>query len=225
MSFDALAWAAKQHPGDARMKLVLLGLAECASRPDALAFPSTAALVEFSSLDRKTVVATLDRLEAAGYISDTGRRAGRTMQIKVYQLNLESLPKTEPSQKRDASKGSQISRERLPKTGHGISKGISTSTAKAVSVARKTTFGQEFPTDDRVQTFRVWAVQWAVGELHWRPGDAGGEFARFADSNIANGRTYKDWKAAWRNWCRSAFCVAAKQYEDRTAYRREPLRG
>lgn len=101
MSFDALAWAAKQSPGSSGAKLVLLGLAECADRVHSLAFPSVAALVEFSCLDRKSVIANLAKLEASGFITDTGRKVGQTKQIKVYQLNLESVPKTEQSQKRN----------------------------------------------------------------------------------------------------------------------------
>lgn len=103
MSFDALSWAAKQAPGSSGAKLVLLGLAECADRSHGLAFPSIAALVEFCCLDRKSVIANLDKLEAGGFITDTGRKVGQTKQIKVYQLNLESVPKAEPSQKRNSS--------------------------------------------------------------------------------------------------------------------------
>lgn len=103
MSFDALSWAAKQRPGSSGAKLVLLGLAECANRTDARAFPSLAELVEFSSLDRKSVIANLDKLEAGGFIRDTGERVGRTRQIKVYTLSLQSVPETEPSQKRNST--------------------------------------------------------------------------------------------------------------------------
>jgi hypothetical protein len=101
VSFDALSWAARQRPGSSGMKLVLLGLAECAERAHNHAFPSVASLVEFTSLDRKSVIANLSKLEAAGFIRDTSRRVGRTGQIKVYQLIIESIPKTEPSQKRN----------------------------------------------------------------------------------------------------------------------------
>lgn len=103
MSFDALAWAAKQNPGSSGTKLVLLGLAECADRMHALAFPSVAALVEFTCLDRKSVIANLARLEESGFITDTGRKVGQTGQIKVWQINIEGIPKTEPSQKRNSS--------------------------------------------------------------------------------------------------------------------------
>jgi hypothetical protein len=103
MSFDALAWAAKQRTGSSGTKLVLMGLAECASRKDALAFPSLAELAEFSDLDRKSIIANLDALECGNFISDTGERVGRTKQIKVYRLHLESIPQTEQFQKRNST--------------------------------------------------------------------------------------------------------------------------
>lgn len=62
MSFDTLAWAARQRLDRSSDKLILLGLAESANRGHGLSFPSIAALVEFSSLDRKTVILALSRL-------------------------------------------------------------------------------------------------------------------------------------------------------------------
>ncbi len=103
MSFDALAWAGRCNPGNAGRKLVLLALAENASREACLAFPSLAAIHEFTCLDRKTIIAALDDLEAGGFITATGEKAGRTKQIKVYHLNIETVPKTEPSRKRNSS--------------------------------------------------------------------------------------------------------------------------
>jgi len=196
MSFDALAWAAKQSPGSSAAKLVLLGLAECASRPDGLAFPSIAALVEFSCLDRKTVIAQLDRLEASGLISDTGRRAGKSQRIKVYLLHLETVPKTGSSQKRDHPKNG---REIVPKTVPGISKGISASGAKAPSASRATSF------PDNDHAYRVWCIQWAVENMRWSTSAAGEEFERFHDNSEMHGRKYIKWQSAWRNWCRSPF--------------------
>lgn len=110
MSFDTLAWAGKQRCGKPAAKLVLLALASCAGA-DHCAYPSTAWLVEFTGLDRKTVIAACDRLEAAGLIADSGGRRGQTRQIKVYRLAVESIPETELSQKRNPPvspvKGSQ----------------------------------------------------------------------------------------------------------------------
>lgn len=103
MSFDALAWAARCNPGSPALKLVLLGLAECAQRDTCKAWPSIAALHEFTCLNRKTIIAALDDLEAQGLITATSERQGKTRQVKVYFLHLETVPKTEQSQKRNSS--------------------------------------------------------------------------------------------------------------------------
>lgn len=99
MSFDALSWAAKQRPGNLAAKMVLLALANFANEAGE-AYPSTAAIAEFGDMNHKTATVALDRLEAAGLITDSGMRRGQSGQIKVYRLNLKSLPKTEASQKR-----------------------------------------------------------------------------------------------------------------------------
>lgn len=219
MSFQAFAWAVTVHPGSAAEKLVLLGLADRHNTEHDAAYPSTAWLVEFSGLDRKTVVAALDRLEAAGLISDTGKRVGQTKQVKVYSLALESIPKTEASQKRNSSvfpiKGSQKRDTDTVKD--------TTSRAKALSGSRaepKLTFQARFAGGEGDHPFRVWCVQWAVSNLKWSAADAGLEYSRFVDSNVAAGRSYKDWEAAWRNWCRSPYCkttpAGSKDSEDWT---------
>lgn len=103
MSFDALAWAAKQKPGNLAAKMCLLALANYANDAGE-AYPSTAAIAEFGDMNHKTATVALDRLEALGLISDTGRKSGRSGQIKVYRLNLQSHPKTEASQNREPPK-------------------------------------------------------------------------------------------------------------------------
>lgn len=103
MSFAALAWATKVRTQRAADKLVLFAYADRHSEETGCAYPSIAWLCEFSSLDRKTVIASIGRLEAAGALTDSGDRKGDTKQVKVYRLNLETMPKTEPSQKRNSS--------------------------------------------------------------------------------------------------------------------------
>lgn len=103
MSFAALAWAGKCKPGSASRKLVLLALADRHNDEADGAYPSIAWLVEFTDLNRKTVINALSELEASGFISDSGERKGDTRQIKLYRLNIESIPKTEQSQKRNSS--------------------------------------------------------------------------------------------------------------------------
>ncbi len=91
MSFDALAWAGRCNPGSPALKLVLLGLAECAQRESCKAWPSIAALAEFTCLNRKTIIAALDTLEDRKFITDTGEKQGRTAQVKVYFLHTERV--------------------------------------------------------------------------------------------------------------------------------------
>lgn len=102
MSFDALAWAAKCKPGNLAAKMVLLGLANFADE-HGCAYPSTAALADFGDMDHKTATVALDRLVELRLIEDSGQRAGRTKQIKVYRLLLQSQPKVEAFQKRKPS--------------------------------------------------------------------------------------------------------------------------
>lgn len=100
MSFPALGWASKQNPGKVSDKMVLFALADRHNEEEDLAWPSIKWLAEFSCLDRKTVIAALDRLEALGLISDSGKRFGQTRQVKGYRLNLngteKGIPETVP---------------------------------------------------------------------------------------------------------------------------------
>lgn len=107
MSFAALAWASKATPGSAPRKLVLLALSDRHNTEDGLAWPSIKWLVEWTDLNRKTIITALQDLEAAGFIADSGVRKGATMQVKAYRLNLETVPKAEQSQKRNSSEKSQ----------------------------------------------------------------------------------------------------------------------
>lgn len=91
MSIEATIWAWKQKCKATDM-LVLLRMANFANE-DNQAYPSIKRLHEDTHADRKTIIRSLDRLESAGLISDTGNRVGRTGKVKVYQLNLETVPK------------------------------------------------------------------------------------------------------------------------------------
>lgn len=96
MSFPALGWASKQNPGKVSDKMVLFALADRHNEEEDLAWPSIKWLAEFSCLDRKTVIAALDRLEALGLISDSGQRFGQTKQVKGYRLHLNGTEKGIP---------------------------------------------------------------------------------------------------------------------------------
>ena len=103
MAHEAVTWALGMKTGSASAKLVLIVLAERASREnDWRCWPSVADICDQTELNRKTVLAAIAKLIAAGLVSDTQRKRGKTGQIPVYRINVEQ------SQKRDASMGDTL---------------------------------------------------------------------------------------------------------------------
>jgi Helix-turn-helix domain len=84
----AITWAFKQQGITSSTKFVLVALADYASKENQESFPSIQTLCKKTSLNRKTILASIARLIETGYIRDTGRRKGRTKSIPVYQLLL-----------------------------------------------------------------------------------------------------------------------------------------
>lgn len=114
MSISAINWAGRTITGSASRKAVLLCLANYANELDE-AYPSVETIARITELNAKTVRLALNELESNGLISDTGRRRGQTQNIRVWALitTAETLPKTEPFQKRNPS---VFGPETLPKT-------------------------------------------------------------------------------------------------------------
>lgn len=89
MSVEAITWALKQPVKQSSTKFVLVVLANCASAATGVAFPSIAYVCDSTGQNRKTVIASLQRLVEAGYIADSGQRFGSTKQIVGYRLRME----------------------------------------------------------------------------------------------------------------------------------------
>lgn len=87
MSISAIAWVFKQPLKPSWLKFLLLALADNAN-DEGHCYPSGKYLCIKTSLNRKTIIAGLDQLEARGYLIDTGQRKGVTKQVKVYQLRV-----------------------------------------------------------------------------------------------------------------------------------------
>lgn len=138
VAFLTVAFAAKI--GKSSTKSVLVALADRADDKTGLLFPSTADLVERTELDRKTVLSCLSELQQKKILTDTGKRTGRTNQVKIWRLDFsllqeasqkrdssishsESIPKSEPSQNRNCSvfphEASRFSARTIPKKGQG----------------------------------------------------------------------------------------------------------
>jgi len=87
VSVELISWAFKQPIAHSSAKFVLVVMADAANNEGCCAFVSVAYIAEASGQDRKTVLANVRRLQELGYISDTGKRIGKTGQVVVYRLN------------------------------------------------------------------------------------------------------------------------------------------
>jgi hypothetical protein len=183
--------------------MVLLALANWADE-GGCAYPSTAAIAEFGDMDHKTATVALDRLIALNLVSDTGEREGRTKQIKVYKLNLESLPQTEAFQKRKPS----VSSPKAPqKRGTDtIRKQASTDATHPPKqrASKSSSIHIRLPDDWR-------PIRFADGTVAREVVDRRGiEWARAALESFRNWAVNADdkpgigrklnWQAAWANW-------------------------
>lgn len=139
MSVEAISLALSAQVDRSSAKFVLVAMANLANS-DMTCWPSMQYLSDATSQDRKTVLENIKRLKDAGLLEDTGKRAGATGQIIVYQLffGVANSPKNgtvKQSQKRNSPengtvpkteanspvfpvKQSRFSRERGPKTGY-----------------------------------------------------------------------------------------------------------
>lgn len=146
MSFYALGWASLQRPKRASDKLVLIALADRHNTEHNVCWPSLAWLTDFCCLDRKTVIACLDRLERDGMVADTGRRVGKTGQVKVYSLAItgpeNAVPKAEPLDDKSPAFSSKESQKRNTKP---IKEPVTRIVAKATKSAPEKTPQPDLP--------------------------------------------------------------------------------
>lgn len=92
MSIAALKWVIDDAEAPtAHATLVLIIYANFANE-HGRAYPSTETVVKKTKQNVKTVRAAIDALEDAGLLVDTGKRVGRTGNVKVYALGMEGLP-------------------------------------------------------------------------------------------------------------------------------------
>lgn len=121
MSVAALTWAVEDVVcSTAQAKLVLIIYANFANEHGRV-YPSTETVARLTGQNIKTVRNAIDTLERDLLLIDTGKRVGRTGNVKVYAIGMEGLPKvgalkgeTAP----DAPEGAaEVSREALPETG------------------------------------------------------------------------------------------------------------
>lgn len=192
MSWIALAWASSKKLERASDKLILLAFADRHNDETGFAYPSIQWLCEFSSLNRKTVIASIDRLEAAGCLEDSGRRVGATKQVKVYTVlvgEIQRVPKAEPL-KSTVFSGKQSQKRYTEPSMEPTSTNVDAKHAKRKS----------FPLDWSVSNDDAdYAASKGMTPMEIR--DAAEDFR---DYFIAAGSSRKstDWSLNWKRWCR-----------------------
>ena len=225
MSVEAITWALAQRVDRSTAKFVLVAMANCANS-DMPCWPSMQYLADATCQDRKTVLENIKRLKAAGFISDTDERKGRTGQVAVYILSGTENGTVKESQKRNRTeigtvskspvfpvKESRFSAPTVPKTGHGTVMEPSMNQKKE----KRPPVGARLSHD-------------------WLPSDADVDYANSKGVRVSveseNFRDYwladttakarkADWAAAWRTWCRKAVqFTEEKRGGSETAYQR-----
>ncbi|MBP8233111.1 MAG: helix-turn-helix domain-containing protein [Rhizorhabdus sp.] len=207
MSGRATIWASRQHPPRPADKLVLWAMAD-AARDGLLCFAAVATLVEFTGLDRKTVLSSLHRLKSEQLIVDTGERRGETRQIIVWRLPVpandgeaETEPETEPSQKRNRpKKGGKASQKRDTEPPHEPIPSDAIASSGRTAAVRGTRLDYDWqPTKDLPDAVQKVVDGWPPGRLQQRLD----EFRDFWISRAGKDATKADWDRTWWNRIRA----------------------
>jgi hypothetical protein len=85
VSLSARNWARDLKVGSSTLKSILKELGDFEQGTGEV-FAHIETLVEFTELNRKTIVSGLQELVKRGFLEDTGKRTGRTKQIPIYRL-------------------------------------------------------------------------------------------------------------------------------------------
>lgn len=211
MSWKALAWASDQKCEKAADKLILLALAERHNTETRIAYPSTAWLVEFSSLDRKTVLKSLERLQEQGLIIDSGHRMGSTGGVKAWRLAYdgEAVPKTgQVKRSQNSHEAVPFFPEAVPKTGqlsgpkNGIrNRDIGTGMNRDITGdAREHRKRSALPKNFKPE------LTGKAAEIvtNWHSSRLAHELDAFRNYHLAKGSLMADWQAAFRTWIGNA---------------------
>lgn len=205
-------------PGNSPAKFVLLILADHASGDpmagDVIeAWPSTELIRLSTDQDRKTVLKGLQKLQEWRLIEDTGKRKGRTRQVKVWQLNIGPDLLSEAVQYRKPSKSGTVpdpepfqnSAERgpyFPKKGSVFGTRNPREPKGTVKGEQRAPSGTRLPSDWKPSAEDLVFARKERPDL-----DHQAEADKFRDYFIAapgaKGRK-ADWPATWRNWIRRA---------------------
>lgn len=230
------AWAVKCP--DSSTRIVLLALARRADNQSFECFPRQRLIAEEAQVSVATVKRALDKLvEMEIIIVKPRKRTDGSAASNVYQLlvnTIHLMPSGDEEQvvpvqsDREAvqdEEGSAQFEPPLTQTLNSTPSLFSTPTSEnnLIPSANENKEAPQKPKNEKMpgeKTRRsAWKpgekipeewVDWAKKDRLWTTAQANAEGDSFVDSALANRRLYADWSAAWRNWCRSAYCKTEK---------------
>ena len=189
-----MAWAVKQKTGDALGRCLLLTLANYADE-HGKCWPSLNRLADDCEMHRATVIRKLEGLCERGLIS----REQKTTPAGTYNVYTLSLSAT-PS-----------STERLPQS-HTATPLVAQSDPilsiepiKEPIIVRARKRATPIPEGFPFETDIRWTLKEHPKLSAWT------EAEKFRDYALAHQKTYADWSAAWRTWCRNAVRWSAER--------------
>jgi DNA-binding MarR family transcriptional regulator len=195
LSFKAAAWAIDSEAVQtAYQKLVLIILADCHNADTGRCDPSIEFIAARAKISRRSVERAIDGLESLGLL----KRKQRSNRDGLKTSNSYVLAISDASESRIDASHSRIrcvTQAEWDASDRRINQEVKNQEENLGARKRATPIPADFRPDPAL-------VAWARSEI---PGvDLARETARFVDYHAAKGSTFKDHKAAWRNWMRKA---------------------
>ncbi|MDE0590438.1 helix-turn-helix domain-containing protein [Halocynthiibacter sp. C4] len=195
--------------GSPTRKIVLMFMADCASDDGSGIWTSKSHMAADLEMSKRTVQNAITQMIEMGIISETGIRKCKNGFTKEYRINLAALSalkstragdspvqEIHPTGAGDSPQGVQEMHPNHPLTIHEPHK-EETKVSKKAAATRATSIPE-----DAVITEKHFELVEKHG--HSRQ-EIEAQFQKFKDNALANGRTYKNWDAAWRNWFASPY--------------------
>jgi hypothetical protein len=210
LSFKAAAWAIEQTmTSTPAQKLVLIALADAHNAQTGRCDPSIQRVADICHMSYRTVSRTLVELEQLGLIARQQRvDSNRLKTSNLYVLQIGQIdPSIGHSDLTDRTNTTFPDRTQCPINQESIfnqEENLERARKRATPVPR-----DFVPSDD--------LVAWARADFPQV--DIRQETSAFIDYHTAKGSTFKDHRAAWRNWVRRSvqFKPTAKRSSDKSA--------
>lgn len=205
MSYQAMAWATKQKVGSWSAKFVLIVLANYADNAG-VCWPSQERLANDTEMTDRGIRKCIAHLVEAGFLHPVQHRPGTGggRKTNIYRLRLpeQGSDCVEGQPEPDAqATGTTFLRQPEPRSSKPVKDNQSEEPVRLKEARKRATpIPDGFPAEPEIR----WALKEHPKLSAW------GEADKFRDYALQHGKTYLDWSAAWRTWCRNATRWAAE---------------